>query len=98
MSTLTDLSTWTERLDTFRLRSFTDDEGHFWLEQNPANRNLTPENTAVEQETEHACFTRSPRPVLRVLPARLLGRLADSYPSDDENGNAVRFPAGWSAL
>jgi hypothetical protein len=34
MPELTDMSTWTERLGHTRLRTFTDDEGHFWLEQN----------------------------------------------------------------
>ena len=33
---LTDMSTWTEK--SGRLRSFTDQDGHFWLEQNPAKR------------------------------------------------------------
>lgn len=28
------MNTWTERLGHSRLRCFTDDEGHFWLEQN----------------------------------------------------------------
>jgi hypothetical protein len=31
-----DIKTWTEHLGHSRLRSFTDDEGHFWLEQNSA--------------------------------------------------------------
>jgi hypothetical protein len=31
---LNDMNTWTERLGHSRLRSFTDKEGHFWLEQN----------------------------------------------------------------
>jgi hypothetical protein len=30
------MKTWTERLGRSRLRSFTDEEGHFWLEQNAA--------------------------------------------------------------
>jgi hypothetical protein len=30
------IRTWTERLGRSKLRSFTDAEGHFWLEQNPA--------------------------------------------------------------
>jgi hypothetical protein len=29
-----DIKTWTEHLGHSRLRSFTDREGHFWLEQN----------------------------------------------------------------
>lgn len=33
---LTNIRTWTERLGRSKLRSFTDAEGHFWLEQNPA--------------------------------------------------------------
>ncbi len=31
---LQDMSTWTDRLGHSKLRSFTDAEGHFWLEQN----------------------------------------------------------------
>jgi hypothetical protein len=34
MPELKDLKTWTEHLGRTRLRSFTDKEGHFWLEQN----------------------------------------------------------------
>jgi hypothetical protein len=34
MPILTDMSTWTERLGHSRLRSFTDEQGRFWLEQN----------------------------------------------------------------
>ena len=30
------MKTWTDRLGTTDLRSFTDEHGHFWLEQNPA--------------------------------------------------------------
>jgi hypothetical protein len=33
---LTDMKTWTEHLGDSRLRSFTDGEGGFWLEQNAA--------------------------------------------------------------
>jgi hypothetical protein len=29
-----DIATWTERLGRSELRSFTDEQGHFWLEQN----------------------------------------------------------------
>jgi hypothetical protein len=32
------MKTWTDRLGRTSLRSFTDDEGHFWLEQNPNKR------------------------------------------------------------
>ena len=35
---LKDMKTWTDRLGRTSLRSFTDDEGHFWLEQNPNKR------------------------------------------------------------
>ena len=31
-----DIKTWTERLGRSRLRTFTDAQGHFWIEQNPA--------------------------------------------------------------
>jgi hypothetical protein len=33
---LKDMTTWTDRLGHSGLRSFTDAEGHFWLEQNAA--------------------------------------------------------------
>jgi hypothetical protein len=33
---LKNMRSWTERLGHSKLRSFTDKEGHFWLEQNPA--------------------------------------------------------------
>ena len=33
---LRNIRTWTERLGHSKLRSFTDTEGHLWLEQNPA--------------------------------------------------------------
>lgn len=36
MPTLKDMNTWTERLAHSGLRSFTDENGHFWLEQNAA--------------------------------------------------------------
>ena len=36
--TLDDMSTWTGRTGHANLRSFTDAEGNFWLEQNPAKR------------------------------------------------------------
>jgi hypothetical protein len=34
MPTFADMKTWTERLGHTRLRTFTDEHGHFWLEQN----------------------------------------------------------------
>jgi hypothetical protein len=36
--TLKDMSTWTELIGHAQLRSFVDDEGHFWLEQNAAKK------------------------------------------------------------
>jgi hypothetical protein len=36
MPELRDMKTWTDRLGHSKLRSFTDNEGHFWLEQNAA--------------------------------------------------------------
>ena len=36
MADLRDMKTWTEHLGRSGLRSFTDEEGHFWLEQNAA--------------------------------------------------------------
>ena len=35
MATFADMNTWTDRLGHTSLRSFTDEQGHFWLEQNP---------------------------------------------------------------
>jgi hypothetical protein len=35
---LEDTSTWTDRLGSSKLRTFTDADGHFWLEQNPKKR------------------------------------------------------------
>jgi hypothetical protein len=35
-ATLTDMSTWNGRTGQDGLRSFTDDDGNFWLEQNPS--------------------------------------------------------------
>ncbi len=29
-----DMKTWTERLGHSKLRTFTDEDGHFWIEQN----------------------------------------------------------------
>ena len=34
MPTFTDITTWTDRLGHSRLRTYTDEQGHFWLEQN----------------------------------------------------------------
>ena len=36
MPELKDMTTWTERLGRTTLRMFTDNDGHFWLEQNSA--------------------------------------------------------------
>jgi hypothetical protein len=36
MPELTDMTTWTQRLGRTKLRTFTDSDGHFWLEQNGA--------------------------------------------------------------
>jgi hypothetical protein len=36
MPKLKDMKSWTEKLGHSKLRSFTDAEGHFWLEQNAA--------------------------------------------------------------
>jgi hypothetical protein len=35
---LHDMKTWTDRTGHARLRSFTDNNGNFWIEQNPAKR------------------------------------------------------------
>jgi hypothetical protein len=36
MPVFSDIKTWTDRLGHTNLRSFTDKDHHFWLEQNPA--------------------------------------------------------------
>jgi hypothetical protein len=36
MANLTDVNSWTDRLSHTKLRTFTDPDAHFWLEQNPA--------------------------------------------------------------
>ena len=36
MATFADMTTWIDRLGRTSLRSFTDEHGHLWLEQNPA--------------------------------------------------------------
>ena len=36
--TLKDMSTWTELIGHAQLRSFVDDDGHFWLEQNATKK------------------------------------------------------------
>lgn len=38
MPKLNDMKTWTARLGRTNLRTFTDAEGHFWLEQNASKR------------------------------------------------------------
>ena len=38
MPTLNDMKTWTGRLGRTSLRTFTDAEGHFWVEQNASKR------------------------------------------------------------
>jgi hypothetical protein len=35
MPELKNMNTWTDRLGHSKLRSFTDEQGNFWLEQNP---------------------------------------------------------------
>jgi hypothetical protein len=35
MPELKNMKTWTDRLGNSKLRSFTDEQGRFWLEQNP---------------------------------------------------------------
>ncbi|HYO80861.1 MAG TPA: hypothetical protein VES20_05630 [Bryobacteraceae bacterium] len=35
MPELNDIQTWTDRLGNSGLRTFTDEQGRFWLEQNP---------------------------------------------------------------
>ena len=34
-ATFADMTTWTDRLGQTSLRTFTDKDAHFWLEQNP---------------------------------------------------------------
>ena len=38
MPVFSDIKTWTDRLGRSGLRTFTDKDHHFWLEQNPAKR------------------------------------------------------------
>ena len=38
MPTLTDMSTWTDRLGHSQLRTFTDEESRFWIEQNDSKQ------------------------------------------------------------
>jgi hypothetical protein len=37
-SKLKDMATWTDLIGHAQLRSFVDDEGHFWLEQNATKK------------------------------------------------------------
>ncbi len=56
MPDLTDISSWTDRLGHSKLRAFTDENGHFWLEQNPDKRSrwamLSREGHTVAWEFE----------------------------------------------
>ena len=38
MAVFANMTTWTERLGSTGLRTFTDRDGHFWLEQNTAKK------------------------------------------------------------
>ena len=55
--TFEDMTTWTERVGRADLRGFTDTEGHFWLEQNPAKNTkwakLARQGHAVAWEFEN---------------------------------------------
>ncbi len=50
------MTTWTDRLGHSRLRSFTDEQGHFWLEQNASKKSkwakLATEGHAIAWEFE----------------------------------------------
>ncbi len=54
LANLKDMSSWTEKTGRAGLRSFTEDQGHFWLEQNSAKRSkwakLAREGHAVAWE------------------------------------------------
>ena len=54
---LTDITTWTERLGHSKLRTFTDGDNHFWLEQNSAKQSrwakLAREGHTVAWEFEN---------------------------------------------
>jgi hypothetical protein len=56
MPTFSDMTTWTDRLGHSRLRSFTDEHGHFWLEQNSSKKSkwtkLAREGHAIAWEFE----------------------------------------------
>jgi hypothetical protein len=62
---LEDMSTWTDRLGHSKLRTFTDAEGHFWLEQNPEKRSkwakLVRDGHAVAWEFERTGGTYTGR-------------------------------------
>jgi hypothetical protein len=40
LAELKNIKTWTDRLGHSKLRSFTDNDGHFWLEQNANKRSM----------------------------------------------------------
>jgi hypothetical protein len=58
MPDLCDLKTWTDRLGYSKLRTFTDEENHFWIEQNAAKDSrwakLAREGHEIAWEFEHS--------------------------------------------
>ena len=56
MPVFADIKTWTERLGHSRLRTFTDEHNHLWLEQNASKRSkwakLAREGHAIAWEFE----------------------------------------------
>ena len=59
------MSTWTDRLASSKLRTFTDGQGHFWLEQNPEKRSkwakLARDGHNVAWEFERRGLRKAPR-------------------------------------
>jgi len=57
--TLKEMKTWTGGTGHDRLRSFTDENGNFWLEQNPAKwskwAGLARDGHDIAWEFEHGC-------------------------------------------
>ena len=50
MPVFTHIKTWTERLGHSRLRTFTDEDGHFWLEQNASKDSKWAELARTDHE------------------------------------------------
>jgi hypothetical protein len=67
---LEDTSTWTDRLGSSKLRTFTDADGHFWLEQNPEKRSKwasSPGMATMSRGSSSAPPARTPAECLSML-------------------------------